>query len=222
MENCAGYFQVLYGCWHAGLCAVPMNAKLHPREFCYILENSEARVCVASPALFAGIHQEMGGANDLLIEATPSMLATMAQAGAIAAQSVEPDDPAWLFYTSGTTGRPKGASLTSRNLVFMTMSYGADIDRIDDRDTMVHAAPLSHGSGCYALPHLAHGSHNVITSAGFSAGDMFEAIERWPNVSFFAAPTMLVRMINDGSASNADVSRLKCIAYGGAPMYVPD
>ena len=133
-----------------------------------------------------------------------------------------PEDPAWLFYTSGTTGRPKGATLTRRNLVIMTLAYLADIDRLDERDTMVHAAPLSHGSGCYALPHLASGSHNVITEHGFSAATCSSAIERWPRVSFFAAPTMLVRMMNDGGARDADLSNLKCIDYGGAPMYVPD
>ena len=223
MENCAGYLQVVYACWHAGLCAVPMNAKLHPREFCYILENAQARACLASPSLFPGIREEAGGgAAFQLLEADPATLATMAGSSAMRPADATPDEPAWLFYTSGTTGRPKGAMLTCRNLLFMTLSYAADIDRLDERDTIVHAAPLSHGSGCYALPHLASGSHNVITEHGFSAGDMFEAIERWPNVSFFAAPTMLVRMINDGGARDADVSGLKCIAYGGAPMYVPD
>jgi long-chain acyl-CoA synthetase len=223
MENCAGYLQVMYACWHAGLCAVPMNAKLHPREFCYILDNSQARACVASPSLYEGIASEAGrSAPFRMFEADPGLLDAMAASAAMPAVGGAPEDLAWLFYTSGTTGRPKGAMLTRRNLLFMTLAYAADIDRLDERDTMVHAAPLSHGSGCYALPHLASGSHNVITGGSFSAGDMFDAIERWPNVSFFAAPTMLMRMIGDGSAGHADLSNLKCIAYGGAPMYVPD
>ncbi len=223
MENCAGYLQVQYACWHAGLCVVPMNAKLHPREFCYILENSHARACIASPSLHAGIAREAGPSAPFgLHEAHAPLLEKMTRSEPMRAARCQPDDPAWLFYTSGTTGRPKGATLTSRNLIFMTLSYGADIDRLDERDTMVHAAPLSHGSGCYALPHLAAGSHNVITGGSFTGGDMFEAIERWPNVSFFAAPTMLVRMINDGAAAHAKLANLKCIAYGGAPMYVPD
>ncbi len=223
MENCAGYLQVMYACWHAGLCAVPMNAKLHPREFCYILDNAQARACLASPALHEGIRSEAGSrAPFLLIECDAALFERMADATSMRPVDCAPQDPAWLFYTSGTTGRPKGATLTHRNLLFMTLAYAADIDRIDEGDTMVHAAPLSHGSGCYALPHLVGGSHNVIAAGSFSAGSMFDAIERWPNVSFFAAPTMLVRMIDDGGARHARISNLKCIVYGGAPMYLPD
>ncbi len=135
----------------------------------------------------------------------------------------EPTDPAWLFYTSGTTGRPKGATLTHRNLLFMTHAYYADVDALDERDTVVHAAPLSHGSGLYALAHLAKGSHNVITpSASFAPADMFEVIAQYSNVSFFAAPTMVARMLDDPGAPQAQLANLKTIIYGGGPMYLSD
>jgi hypothetical protein len=58
-----------------------------------------------------------------------------------------PQDPAWLFYTSGTTGRPKGATLTHRSLLMATLSYFADIEPVRARDCVRHAAPLSHGAG---------------------------------------------------------------------------
>src|SRR5439155_225981 len=69
---------------------------------------------------------------------------------------------AWLFYTSGTTGRPKGAVLTHRNLLFMSQCYYADIDTIDERDTHLAAAPLSHGAGLYALPFVLKGAHQLV------------------------------------------------------------
>jgi long-chain acyl-CoA synthetase len=179
---------------------------------------------LASPAIYANIREEIGARPGLhLIEITPETIARMVSHFASAPAETHPDDPGWLFYTSGTTGRPKGATITLRNLLFMCHAYYADIDWLDQRDTIIHAAPLSHGSGLYALPHIARGSNNVIPcSESFSPSEMFELIERYNDVSFFAAPTMLVRMLNDGSAVDARVDNLKCIMYGGAPMYLSD
>jgi long-chain acyl-CoA synthetase len=224
MHNAPGFLQILWGCWHAGLCAVPMNAKLHPREFAYILDHCGARACFAAPKLYPGIAGELGGAvPPRLLEVDAALTETAAQTAPMPAHAGEPTDAAWLFYTSGTTGRPKGATLTQRNLLFMTHAYFADVDALDERDTIVHAAPLSHGSGCYCLPHFAKGSHNIVTAAeSFSPGEILETIERYDNVSFFAAPTMVVRLQHESSIEHAPLDHLKCILYGGAPMHLPD
>ena len=223
MHNHPGFLQLLYGCWHAGLCAVPMNAKLHPRELAYILDNAGMRLCFASPSLYPGIHAELVTDDVDLLAADTALFDEMAGESPMSPHPGEPTDPAWLFYTSGTTGRPKGATLTQRNLLFMTHAYYADIDPLDERDTIVHAAPLSHGSGLYALAHIAKASHNVITSAtSFAPSDMFEMIEQYANVSFFAAPTMVARMLDDGGAQQAQLTNLKTIIYGGGPMYLSD
>jgi acyl-CoA synthetase (AMP-forming)/AMP-acid ligase II len=223
MHNHPGFLQLLYGCWHAGLCAVPMNAKLHPREIAYILDNAGMRLCFASPSLYPGIRAELPSDDIGLLAADAALFEEMAGEPPMPPHPGKPTDPAWLFYTSGTTGRPKGATLTQRNLLFMTHAYYADIDPLDERDTIVHAAPLSHGSGLYALAHLAKGSHNVITaSTSFTPADMFETIERYANVSFFAAPTMVARMLDEAGAPQAQLANLKTIIYGGGPMYVSD
>src|SRR5262245_60436535 len=154
MKNCPEFYEVLFACWHAGLTAVPMNAKLHPKEFTYILENSGAKACFATPDLATSVDGiSIAQLNEFLDEETKP-------------GDVEPDDVAWLFYTSGTTGVPKGAMLTHRNMLFQTQAYFADIDKLAAGDTALHPAPLSHGSGLYGLPHFAVGAVNVIPESG--------------------------------------------------------
>jgi long-chain acyl-CoA synthetase len=208
MKNCPEFYEVLFACWHAGITAVPMNAKLHPREFAYIIENSGARACFVSEELASAIPSGLKLEESLLLEETPPA-------------NLRPEDPAWLFYTSGTTGVPKGAVLTHRNMWFQTQAYFCDIDKLEPGDSSIHPAPLSHGSGCYGLPHFAAGAANVIPESGhFEPAEIFELLDHWHNASFFAAPTMLVRLLASPSARTP--RKLKTITYGGAPMYVAD
>jgi len=216
MKNCPEYYEVLFACWHAGLTAVPMNAKLHPKEFEYILGNAGAKLCFATPDLagsISGTEVIATGSQDYRgLEAVPA-----------APAEVRAEDAAWLFYTSGTTGVPKGAMLTHRNLLFASQAYFADIDRLAPGDSILHAAPLSHGSGLFGLPHFAAGALNVIPqSGGFEPEEIFRLIAAHRGVSFFAAPTMIVRLLASREAGGADLRNLKTITYGGAPMYVAD
>ncbi|MGH8686628.1 MAG: acyl-CoA synthetase, partial [Burkholderiales bacterium] len=215
MKNCPEYLEALFACWHAGLAAVPVNAKLHAREFAYILENSGAKLALVSPDLESAIP---GG-----LSLGSAEFGRLRAAEAIAAEDVAPDELAWLFYTSGTTGVPKGAMLTHRNLLTASQAYYADIDRLGPGDSVLHAAPMSHGSGVYALPHVAAGALNVIPESGaFEPEEILGLIAAHGGVSFFAAPTMIVRLLASPAAGAADLRRLKTITYGGAPMYVAD
>jgi long-chain acyl-CoA synthetase len=210
MKNCPEYYEIMFACWHAGLTAVPMNAKLHPKEFAYILENSGAKACFVTPDLAAAVPSgiSISELGKLMAEPMPPA-------------DVRPDDTAWLFYTSGTTGVPKGAMLTHRNMLFQTHAYFTDIDKVGPGDSILHPAPLSHGSGCYALPHFAAGAVNVIPESGsFDPEEIFALLDHWPNASFFAAPTMVVRLLASPAARSP--RNLKTIIYGGAPMYVAD
>ncbi len=214
MTNCPEYWEALFACWHAGLAAVPMNAKLHPKEIEYIIVNSGAKLCIATPELAASIT-----GTETLSTGDPGY--RKLAAAPVSAAETAPGDLAWLFYTSGTPGVPKGAMLTHRNLLFAVQAYLSDIDKLGPGDAILHAAPLSHGSGLYGLPHFAAGAVNVIPeSGGFDAEEMFTLMERWPGTSFFAAPTMVVRMLASPAARAP--RHLKTITYGGAAMYVAD
>src|SRR4029453_2670112 len=147
MSNSPEYVEILYAVWHAGRTAVPMNAKLHQREFAYILENSGTRLCFATPDLIetvAPLTQEIAGLEAVIATGNAEYQAC-GTGEAMSMRDVAPDATGWLFYTSGTTGRPKGAMLTHRNLLVMTLSYFADIDTITPNDSKIHAAPISPG-----------------------------------------------------------------------------
>jgi long-chain acyl-CoA synthetase len=215
MKNCPEYYEVLFACWHAGLAAVPINAKLHPREFEYIVDNSGAKLAFVTPDLESALPGALSVAS--------ADFRGLREAQAVSCAEAAPDDLAWLFYTSGTTGVPKGAMLTHRNLLFATHAYYADIDRLAPGDSILHAAPLSHGSGLYGVPHVAAGALNVIPeSGGFEPEEIFRLVAVHTGVSFFAAPTMIVRLLASPAAGSADLRNLKTISYGGAPMYVAD
>ena len=225
MRNRPEYLEALFAIWHAGLVAVPVNARLHRDEIAYILEHSGSIVAVTDA--------EHAGDVESLVGTVASLQAAIVApgerwdrlTGSAPAPLVDrrPEDPAWLFYTSGTTGRPKGATLTNRNLLVMSLSYFADIDPVTSHDSILHAAPLSHGSGLYGLPHVARGAVSVVPeSGGVDGEEIATLVRRWPGMTFFAAPTMVKRLAADPAIAAADLAHLKTIVYGGAPMYLSD
>lgn len=216
MANCPEFLPILFGIWRAGMVAVPVNAKLHPREFAWIFGNSSAELVFAddaiAPTLETALPVVVVGAPDFdkLLTADP-----------VHRVDSRPDDPCWIFYTSGTTGRPKGGTLTCRNMLAMSWAYYADADTVGPEDIRLHAAPMTHGSGCYALPFVLKGGQNLVPPAGFDPDYIFDTLATRRNVSFFAAPTMVTRLTGHGRAGS-DTSGLKTLCYGGAPMYVAD
>jgi long-chain acyl-CoA synthetase len=221
--NHPAYVEALYAIWHAGLAAVPVNAKLHATEISYILAHSGAHVCFAGPGVAPEISDAApAGLDQLVVLGSEEYERLFAQAGAPLAD-VKANDLAWLFYTSGTTGQPKGAMLTHGNLVAMSLSYLTDVDRVTPGDAILHAAPMSHGSGLYIPPHILKGATNVIPeSGGFDPAEIFELLAGWPGTTMFAAPTMVHRMVGyAGSTSDRHaIENLKSLVYGGGPMYV--
>lgn len=225
MTNCVESIEVMYAIWHAGLCAVPMNAKLHAKEFAFILENSGAKLCFVTPDLATTIAEASGEAPALkeIVDISTKDYGRMAIPDPTTIAEVEPTDPAWLFYTSGTTGRPKGATLSHRNLLAMTLNYYADVDRPEAGGSMVHAAPISHGSGLWNFPMLARGVTQVFPESGhYDVPETVGLMNRWPDCSIFLAPTMVKRLIEHGSVGDLKPKALRLISYGGAPMYVSD
>lgn len=225
MSNTPEYLEILFGIWHAGLCAVPMNAKLHPREIAYALTNSGARWFFTSEELARKLSSLMDDVQSLerVVVAGNDGYRTLFDSPPMKMAEVDDLDPAWLFYTSGTTGRPKGAIMTHRSLRAMTLRYFSDIDSLTELDCMLHVAPLSHASGLESLPHVAKASHHVIPeSGGFNSEEIADLTHHYNNITFFAVPTVVGRLVDDQAFANANLDSIKTIFYGGAPMYFAD
>ena len=225
MHNRPEYLEAQFAIWHAGLVAVPINARLHREEIAYILDDSGTAVVVTDADHADDVEALVGTVPSLrsVLVAPGQRWDRLTAAAPAALMDRRPEDLAWLFYTSGTTGRPKGAMLTHRNLLMMSLSYFADIDRVMPHDSVLHAAPLSHGSGMYGLPHVARGAVSVLPpSGGIDGEEIVGLARRWPGLSFFAAPTMVNRLTGDRALAGADLAGLKTIIYGGAPMYLAD
>jgi len=232
LHNCPEFLETLFACFKAGIGTVPINFRLHPKECSFIIDNSEAVAVVLGDdfrdSLYALKH-EMPRVKHTLCIADPlkGMLQyedlLKEQSPNFADVDVERDDLAWLFYTSGTTGQPKGAMLTHHVLMMMTMNFFADMAPLGPDDVILHAAPLSHGSGLYCLPNVAKGAANIILHAKtFDPKTVFETIRRRKVTNMFMAPAMIKRLVTSPEIDQYDLSSLKCIHYGGAPIYVED
>ena len=230
LANTPRILEIIYGCFAAGLVVVPINARLHPREAAYILRNSGAEVLIHGSEYGQSILEHVdefealkhrictGPANDAAHY--DELLAP--QFALDEYEAVAAIDPCWLFYTSGTTGRPKGATWTHRTVRVVVMNYLADVYNIQPGEVVLHAAPMSHGSGIVALPAIARGATNVsMQTKSFEPKALFESIERL-RVSHiaFLAPTQIIKMLEEYVPGEYDLSSLRAICYGGAPIHV--
>ncbi len=206
---------------------VPVNARLHRREAEWIVANSGARWgfvtsdVAAEP--IAGLERQI----DIQSAQADALLEPAADGLAVPRADPAPDDVAWLFYTSGTTGRPKGVMITHRNLMTMGLTYFVDVDAVSAQDAIVYAAPMSHGAGLYAVPHLMAGARHVVpASGGVDPAEMFELGRALGPLSTFVAPTIVKRLVDHAEQAGIDADAaarsFKTIVYGGAPMYVAD
>ncbi|MEZ0050348.1 fatty-acyl-CoA synthase [Mycobacterium sp. MAA66] len=211
-ENRPEVIELMFAAWAAECVVVPINYKLHALEMQQIIGDSGAELVFASPKVAVGLDTTEVIGSELYSQRLARRPATP--------PNPAPDALAWLFYTSGTTGKAKGAMLSHRNLTAMAVAHLADIDAPDENSSLIHAAPMSHGSGLYVLPYALRGARQVVPASGSFAPDEFlDLCGQHPSCSSFLAPTMVARLVRTGRPRP---TQLRTIVYGGGPMYVED
>jgi acyl-CoA synthetase (AMP-forming)/AMP-acid ligase II len=231
MPNCYQGLETILAPMKAGMAVVPMNMRLHPDEHAYMLDDAGARVLIYTEDFrehLASVRGRLrtverficlgaGAAGDLEFE---SLLAATPREDPPDVD-IEPDAMAWLFYTSGTTGHPKGAMLTHQALLTMAQQFLILTPPRGPDDVVLHAAAITHGSGCLLFHHLAAGAANAFPATrSFDPPRIFEAIARTRATTMFLVPTMINTLLAAPERTRFDLSSLHTVIYGGAPMYV--
>jgi long-chain acyl-CoA synthetase len=216
-HNSPAYLASLLAVWHAGAVAVPIAARLHPREAASLIADSAASLCLTDESLAGEVAPHtstplhpLGGPDDDLARAEPIPLTPRAAT-----------DDAWLFYTSGTTGRAKGARLSHANLLATASAYFADVAPVGPQDCLLHAAALSHASGLFALTFLGRGATQVLpASGGFDVDEVVDLVAAHDRMTLFVPPVLLRRLV--AGAVSLDATRLGTVLVGAAPVRAED
>ncbi|TCK25880.1 class I adenylate-forming enzyme family protein [Pseudonocardia endophytica] len=202
-----------YALAKSGLVRVPLNARETPHEHAFKIDDSQARALVHAGAPSAQV-EIMIAADELpgMIEAAPDGPCDVRR---------DPDEPLRLAYTGGTTGTPKAVVLTTRSELAEVDNFLVDLlPNLRPDSRMLHAAPITHGSGAFFLPHLVKGAANVIVPR-FSPPAFLEAAQKHHATTTFMVPTMIGMLLEDPATAEAASSgalALERLCYGGAPI----
>lgn len=220
VKNCPQYLVVKYAAWITGAAIVPINNKLHAREAAWILENAGAKACFVTPDLA----HALGAVTDVpLTDVASDQFTDLCASEPLPITARKADDLAWLFYTSGTTGQPKGVMMTYGMLTAMSLAYTNDVDDVRAEDAVIYGAPMSHGAGIYSMLHIRAGARHVCPlSGGFDAGETLDLAAHFGSVQMFMAPTMVRYLLDAAKASGRAGEGLRTIVYAGGPMYNAD
>jgi long-chain acyl-CoA synthetase len=225
MSNCAEFFEIMWASWEAGLCIVPVNARLHTREIAYVFDHAKIKCCFATGDLMTSVATAAQSvtAAPFLFDVRSDEYRRLFSHEAGSMQQVDGGSPAWIFYTSGTTGRPKGAVLSHASMFAMTWRYFADIDKLSPDDSLIHGTPMSHATGLFSIPHVAKGSHHVVCDAPIGdAGAILELVNHYSSTSFVLSPSILMAMTSHPGLAQTNVENIKTILYGSAPIHYKD
>ena len=206
---------ILYlACLRAGAVFIPLNTTYQESELTYFLGDAEPSMLVASAGLpgadvpFAGTRAILSGDIDVAPLADVS--------GALATAAATAQDPAAILYTSGTTGRSKGAVLTHGNLS-SNVQVLAEAWRWQDDDVLLHALPIFHAHGLFVALHLAlYGASPILFHERFDNAAVLRDIPR--ATVFMGVPTFYTRLLSEPRFDKALCAKMRLFISGSAPL----
>jgi acyl-CoA synthetase (AMP-forming)/AMP-acid ligase II len=224
--NCQEYVECYYGVPLAGRTLVPLNTRLHPRELADICADAGVSVLIfqdrfaapaqaissSLPSLTAAYALGPAGAPAAYEDLLSSDAAALARGPVVSEQ-----DLAWIVYTSGTTGRPKGAMLTQENIVTATLNSATRWGAARTSGPLLLPWPMFHVAGYAILVHHV-GGLPVVLAPKFDAAGFLELIEAHRVAEITIAPTMLNMLLSDQRSMATDLSSLSRVFYGSSPM----
>ncbi len=229
-RNSNAVLETMFANWMIGAVWVPTNFRLTPPEVAYLAQSSgasahifdaafpdhAAAACLGNPACRLEI--SIGG-DGLEWEALAGVPADPRRPADVAH-----DHPAWFFYTSGTTGRPKAGVLTHGQLEYVICNHLCDLmPDTRETDASLVVAPLSHGAGIHALPQIARGAVTVLLpSERLDIEEAWRLVEQWRVTNMFTVPTILTMLTRHDAVDRFDHSSLRYVIYAGSPMYRAD
>ncbi|MEP1124759.1 MAG: long-chain-fatty-acid--CoA ligase [Ilumatobacter sp.] len=227
-ENLPEYVEMYYGVPDAGMALTFLNYRLHPKEWAWIMSNAEARILVVQPKFLEHLEPFLESVPTLehvvvIGDPTPDHQVTYADlVGSASSEQpdlvVDEDTTAWLLYTSGTTGFPKGAMLTHRNLVIAALNSVIEYEPQPDERALI-AFPLCHVSG-YSVPVTHFRGGRIVLTPMFEAELWMKLVDEHQITGTSMAPTMLNFILEHPKVNDYDLSSLRGIGYGAAAMPV--
>ncbi|MFC9557679.1 AMP-binding protein [Rhodococcus sp. NPDC056960] len=228
--NCMDTLTVFFATWRLGAIIVPTNCKLVPDDVVPLAETvaPDLVIChdTCQPHARALSRYETWAIGD---DRDAAQFGSAHVAELIDKHQADPASvdapvyvgtPAWYFFTSGTSGRPKAAMLNHDQMAFVVTNHLCDLmPHLTDRDATLALAPLSHGAGVHVLTHIARGAAVVLTT-----GDTLDAEEAWALIdqhsvsTMFTVPTILNKLVQAAGNHDPATSSLRYVVYAGAPM----
>jgi long-chain acyl-CoA synthetase len=234
LRNCCEFIEIDFALSKTGIVRVPLNARLTGSDHEYMLNDSEAGTLIFGeeftetveairPNLntvkeFIRVSQGLSKQN--LLDAIDYEALVANNPPNEPSTEIEEQDLHTLFYTSGTTGKPKGAMLTQKSWANVTINLVLDYGPVAEEDVILNTQPLSHGAGFFVLPYFIKGATNVLIPE-FKPSIVFETIEREKVTVLKLVPSMLYQLMEAPEKTQYDLSSLHSIIYGGSPIAVP-